>query len=430
MQTASLPETSLGRMALQFVTFPQSDPADLSIASVRGTPVTAGRNVDSWFSFFRARGLKVDTVDDPTVHVYHNVGAGTVQLRGSAPLHAASACRYAGFGHRIPAAWEDHIRAWSRYDTKVLDFFINFESHNLGREHNPKMQGIQNAGRTSVLVPDPSSGCNHGDMTPNVNGWTAYKCNVINQYEHAFAADFVSGQGLCTAVYVAGAVACPHSPRHASLPEYTTPGAGSGKMTFDSDMRPDAYLNAVAQAVRAMDDADGRVRRKLVDNMRERPFAGSGKAAYPAAYTQEVYRSRWRVAMSMLRTQYAGMPDDWIWANTLDPLGEAGGGGYGSGDILNRWVEFFFLTNGGTLAAAGLPELRLRLDAIRAAGVRVAVNVEPGNSQGWATGDGAGGTTWAAFVPEVISRGLVDRILVCCLRSYIFDQPGLFEPLA
>jgi hypothetical protein len=133
--------------------------------------------------------------------------------------------------------------------------------------------------------------------------------------------------------------------------------------------------------------------------------------------------------MGYMRAQYAGYPDDWIWANSLDPLGEAPAGAYSPADLLNRWVEFFFLTNAGTGAAAGFAELVARFEAIRVAGVRIGINVEPGAAANWALGSGAGGTTWSAIFPEIKSRGLLERVYACCARTYLFDQPEFFEPL-
>lgn len=427
----------MGRASMQFVTFLQGDPTNLSITNVQGIPMTMGQNYANWRTFFQSRGLVVDTQDLPTVHVFENTGANTVQLRGAAPLHLASACRYAFFGHHIPRFWEDQIEGLSRIGTKVGDYFINVEAAGLARELSLNLQVVQDINKTFVLAPKVGSGCIHNDLVPIQNGWTAYKCNVINQYEHSFPADFQSGQSTCAAVYVANAAACPHTPVHNSLPSWST--GGSLKMSFDSDMLNSTFLQQHAAAVRALDNIAGRkMRRKLCDNMKQRPFKGSAIPNYPDAYTESAYvgqrndtvslRTGWKGYMQNLQEQYLGTSDDFIWANTLDPQGELGTPNYTAQDIMNRFVEHFFLSNTGS-GLANLAELTARFDAIATAGVRCIMNIEPGPTQNWALANGDAGATWQDIFLMLVHRGLLQRVYACCARNILFDQPLYFESL-
>lgn len=415
-------ENRIGRTSVMFLTPTISDPNEISIANNRTPFFEQGANFSSWEAFWQSRGLTIDTADLPNVHVFKS--GSTVQLRGVAGLHTASACRYAFLGHRVSKTWEALIQGWSRVGTRVVDCWMSVESQNQRDEHNPVLRGIQGAGRTAILGTNPATGCG------GPAGLTAYLCPVVNKYEHTDPADFISGQGTCGAVFVAGAVACPHSPVHAGLPNKAT--AGSGRQTWDCDMTNEAYLTLVADRIRGVDTETGHLRRKALDVVDQRPFDGTSMPAHPVSYLASdgaVYVAGWKSFLAKFRPKYGGFPDDWIWANTLDPLGAAAGSKYSAQDILNRWAEFFFLNNSGDASAAPLAQLLTRFDAIRAEGVRVIMNVDGSAAAGWATSSGAGGGTWTDVHAALKNRNLFDRVFACCLRTWLFDQPGIFEEL-
>lgn len=431
-----------------FYTWDLEDESDHTVETLRATPVIRGYGYTStWRPWLLARGLTIGTgpaADLPANHVWeYSVDAngnlvpeGTypstpmVQFRGVSIFEVGSRFDWLFCGHAVPAAHVAEFKSRSTIGTKVGVGLLNFESFQQSRQWNSALQPIDDALRPYVLT--AVSGCDG-------LGSNAYGCTAIDKYEHDRPEDYdpsIPGHipDSCSSKYRVGAVGCPHTPAHGSLPAYAgSYPTFSGKHTWDADVRSNAAIQALVAAIRGLDYRGYDCH--LYDNV-SAPYKGSAKNSFPASYTFEAYRGTrsstpslrtgWKGFLQHLGAAYSGNPSDFIWGNCYEPLTY-----YSYDDLANRWVEHFFRPPSGANQLESWTALDARIRAAVAAGIRFAINVEPGIAAAWATTIGPGYTygNWPTLVSLVDSLSAWNLVAACALRSYIFHQAGM-RPLS
>lgn len=413
-----------------FHSWNQSDPTDFSTATMACTPFLRGYNWSVWKSALLARiaarggNAAAEIVEDnPT---------NTVQFFGQAVLDVAAMCDLVMLRPGTPVEHVASIKARSRIGTKVITGLWNFESVSQMPGYTPAEQGNIDVGRAHILNANPASGCTKAGMSPTVNGWNSYSCNAIDKYEMDIGTDITSGRYTCAAAFIAGRVACPHTPAHASLPATAT-----SKHSWECDVRENIYIDELIDNVRETDWFDG----VMYDNVDDSPYPGSALNAFPTGYSGTAYRGArnaipglrtgWKGFLQTLHEQAAGnMGDQQVWGNTEETLTN-----YTAEDIRNRWYEHGMRSDYGVLKTVAQLETMFTTAQQAALRIQLGVYADDSVSHLWTTTTGPGGAsgTWADVLEMVRARSLLPSVYVQAARStsasYIYWQPQ-FRDLA
>lgn len=401
-------------------------------ASIATNSFVRGYNWATWKAALTAR--IVARGGNPATEIVEDNPTNTVYFVGEAFFDLCSMVHQAIVRIGTPTDHMNQIRSRSRTAVRVIQGFLNIESIGMCHGYTTLEDSLQNTMRSAVLAPDPASGCTKGALSPTVNGWASFGCNVIDKYEHSFSGDITSGIGTCSAVFRANAVACPHTPAHSSLPAYSfKPGEGvvSGKHTFDIDLR----TANMGDMIEVLADEGGPTalgaNGVLLDNVLEDPYKGSALPSYPASYTSAAYRAAYRSILLGLRSYFTD--DYYLWGNAPETVNV-----YDATHVKNRFLEFAFRVLSSPSIAKTEAQMQAMLSAMHTAGCRVVLGIikdSPVATNAWATSTGPGGSvgTWTSLAAFLRALGYTNDCYVQVARStaggFIYWQPE-FEDLA
>ncbi len=246
-------------------------------------------------------------------------------------------------------------------------------------------------------------------------------------------------QGLTASNYLPGAVACPHSPNHNSLPSNASGTAL--RHYWDCDVRDATYISTITQAAQVIlsayygTDYDG----ELWDNAND-AYKGFALNDFPTNYSTDYTGTRhatpasrkgWKGFFQSRREATPGRPAHFIWANTgYQELSK-----WTAEDLTHRWNEFFFSGFAGPVTTPATQAVLVsRITAAAAAGLTLGANIQVGQGgtiEAWARTAGPGGATgtWAGMIPLLITANVLQNFVVTIARTdnYIFWQPGMTE---
>lgn len=371
-----------------YYTWDETDPTDF--ASIACSPFRKGYNWAQWLSALSARilarggSVATEIVDDGTY----------IWLHGEVAIDMGSMLNICVLGHSPPKEHIQAIKARSQVGTKVFTGLHNLESCPQAVEWNPIREDERLISRGQVLAGKSTSGC-HSD------GLNAYGCTCIDPYElrdscAGYSPARPDATNLCSSnacgvgspvLYPPGAVGCPHTPRHGSLPANATTGTSHA---WQCDVRSGSYHTALATAVLDLFDAnytvDGRhvLDGALFDCHNIHTQRGDSTLLYPDDYTDAAYRVGWTdwdahiQAQVRLRSAIPS-PADWYWANCVDAVDI-----YPTSQVANRWVEHFFVAGTGCRPWSGVGGIEEALTRARAEGQRIVLGATGGDAaQDW-----------------------------------------------